>query len=54
MMVPPRSDFYYGPAKPYKYQVCTMLMDTQRERDIDLGNRYKFRPLRRSECFINY
>jgi hypothetical protein len=29
-------------------------MDTQREKDIDLGNRYQFSKMTEGQCFINY
>ena len=28
-------------------------MDTQLERDIDLGNRYKFDPMKEGQCLVN-
>jgi hypothetical protein len=31
-----------------------MLMDTTQEREINLGDRYKFRPLKQGECWVNY
>lgn len=34
-------------------QTCLVFLDTQRERDIKLGNQYKFDPLTASECNIN-
>lgn len=40
--------------KPYQYQMCMMLMDTNQERNINLGDRYKFRPLQQGECWVNY
>lgn len=32
---------------------CAMFLDTQRERDIDLGRRYQFEPLNEGECIIH-
>lgn len=37
----------------YQLQACLMFMDTQLERDIDLGNRYKFDPMKEGQCLIN-
>jgi hypothetical protein len=42
--VPSRSDIYNS-QNLYLYQGCTMLIDTQKERNIDLGNRYTFNPM---------
>ena len=39
--------------RQYLLQSCLMFMDTQLERDIDLGSRYKFEPMKEGECLIN-
>jgi len=50
--VPSRSDVY-NQAILYSFRACTMFLDTQRERDIDLGRRYQFKPLNEGECIIH-
>lgn len=58
--LPPRSEAYMSMeqkirlGRNYDQQACLMFMDTQRERNIQLGNRYKNRPMTEGECLINY
>jgi hypothetical protein len=37
----------------FPHAECLMLMDTEKERTINLGSRYTFPPLDEGECFIN-
>lgn len=37
----------------FPHRECLMLMDTEKERAINLGSRYTFPPLEEGECFIN-
>lgn len=39
--------------RQYLLQSCLMFMDTQLERDIDLGSRYTFDPMKEGMCLIN-
>lgn len=54
VLLPTRNEMYRNGMSPYRYQVCMMLMDTNQERSINLGDRYKFRPMETGECWINY
>lgn len=51
-MLPPR-DMVYNQYRRYQLQSCVMFIDTQMERDIDLGSKYKFDPMTEGQCLIN-
>lgn len=37
----------------FPHSECIMLIDTEQEKSINLGTRYKFPPLEEGQCFIN-
>ena len=49
----PRAKDIRRTSRSYSQKGCLMLMDTQRERDIDLGSKYQMRPMWQGECLIS-
>lgn len=50
--LPPRSEVYKKD-RDYSMTGCVMFMDTQRERDIDLGSKYTYDPMNEGECLVS-
>jgi len=48
----PTRDMVYDTDRNYAQQACVMFMDTQRERDIDLGSSYQWDPMGEGRCMI--
>lgn len=49
----PKPENIYGSNKDYPYQTCVVLMDTEREREIHLGAKYKYPAMTEGQCLIN-
>ena len=47
-------DSPFSKSRKTKVQSCLMLMDTQLEREMELGLHYKLPPMKQGQCMINH